>query len=81
MHNTANQALDKFELHLGEMIIKVKACQEEKMNGEAREGVLGQKNLKSCSVCEQYFACELRTNYVKSVYNSMSKGETGGFEF
>lgn len=68
MQNTVNQELDKFELYLSEMIIKVEACQEEKI-------------LKSCSVCEQYFACELRTNYVKSVYNSMSKGETGGFEF
>ncbi|MFA6138674.1 MAG: hypothetical protein WC667_11365 [Sulfurimonas sp.] len=81
MHNTVNQELDKFELHLDEMIIKIQKCQEDKVNGEAREGALGQKSIKSCSRCEQYFACELRNNYVKSVYNSMSKGETGGFEF
>ncbi|MCX6077049.1 MAG: hypothetical protein NTW78_09240 [Campylobacterales bacterium] len=68
MQNTVNQELDKFELHLDEMIIKIQKCQEE-------------KSVKSCSRCEQYFACELRNNYVKSVYNSMSKGETGGFEF
>ncbi len=60
--------MDKFELHLDEMIIKVQKCQEE-------------KTLKSCSDCEHYFTCELRADYVKSVYNSMSKGETGGFEF
>lgn len=60
--------MDKFEIHLDEMIIKIQKCQE-------------QKALKSCSNCEHYFTCELRTDYVKSVYNSMSKGETGGFEF
>lgn len=60
--------MDKFETHLDEMIIKVQQCQED-------------HNLKSCSDCEHYFTCELRKDYVKSVYNSMSKGETGGFEF
>ncbi|WP_297441267.1 hypothetical protein [Sulfurimonas sp.] len=59
---------DKFELYLDEMIIKIQACQEEKAH-------------KSCSACEHYFGCELRDEYVKAVYNSMSKGETGGFEF
>lgn len=68
MQLTHNQEKDKFELHLDEMIAKVQACQDE-------------KNLASCSVCEHYIACELRIDYVKSVYNSMSKGETGGFEF
>lgn len=68
MQLTHNQEKDKFELHLDEMIAKVQACQDE-------------KNLASCSVCEYYIACELRIDYVKSVYNSMSKGETGGFEF
>lgn len=62
------QDKDKFELHLDEMIIKIEECQKE-------------KNLSSCSSCENYLNCELRTDYVKSVYNSMSKGDTGGFEF
>jgi hypothetical protein len=35
----------------------------------------------SCSQCDQFFTCELRQNYVKAVYESMSKGDTGGFEF
>jgi len=60
--------LDKFELHLNSMIKQLQTCQN-------------QKTLKSCSECELYFGCELRENYVKSVYNSMSKGDTGGFEF
>ena len=59
---------DKFELHLDEMITKIQNCQKE-------------KTLTSCSVCEHYITCELRADYVKAVYNSMSKGETGGFEF
>ncbi len=60
--------LDKFELHLQSMIQKLQSCQKE-------------KNMKSCSSCEHYFSCQLRNDYVKSVYNSMSKGDTGGFEF
>ena len=59
---------DKFELHLDEMIQKLQACQEQKAH-------------KSCSACEHFFKCELRDEYIKAVYNSMSKGETGGFEF
>ena len=68
MQNTDNLVKDKFELHLDEMIIEIQNCQKE-------------KNLNSCSVCENYLSCALRTDYVKSVYNSMSKGDTGGFEF
>lgn len=64
----STQAKDKFELHLDEMILKIQECQTS-------------KSLNSCSVCEHYLECELRNDYVKSVYNSMSKGETGGFEF
>ncbi|MDD5400158.1 MAG: hypothetical protein PHQ93_03100 [Sulfurimonas sp.] len=62
------QQKDRFELHLDEMIVKIQSCQED-------------KELKSCSDCEFYLKCELRADYVKSVYNSMSKGDTGGFEF
>jgi len=63
-----NKPKDKFELYLDEMIVKLQACQ------------VG-KSLKSCSACEHYLKCELRNEYIKSVYNSMSKGDTGGFEF
>ena len=63
-----NQTPDKFEIYLEEMVIKLQACQQE-------------KEQKSCSECELFFGCELRNEYVKAVYNSMSKGDTGGFEF
>jgi hypothetical protein len=59
---------DRFELYLDEMIVKLQNCQKE-------------KNHTSCSLCSLYLECELRDEYVKAVYNSMSKGDTGGFEF
>ncbi|MEJ2468925.1 MAG: hypothetical protein P8Y65_04005 [Campylobacterales bacterium] len=59
---------DEFEQRLDAMIEKLRACQNE-------------HSVKSCSTCEHYLACELRKNYVAAVYDSMSKGETGGFEF
>ena len=59
---------DKFELFLDAMIQKLQECQK-------------QKGHKSCSACDLYLGCELRDEYVKAVYNSMSKGDTGGFEF
>ncbi len=68
MQQMHNEKKDKFEIYLDEMMIKLQACQKE-------------KNLKSCSACEHYIGCELRDEYVKAVYNSMSKGDTGGFEF
>ncbi len=63
-----NEQKDKFEIFLDEMIKKLQDCQESKGH-------------KSCSACEFYFGCQLRDEYVKAVYNSMSKGDTGGFEF
>lgn len=59
---------DKFESHLDIMVNKLKECQ-------------GTKAVVSCSICNEYLVCILRDDYVKSVYNSMSKGDTGGFEF
>ncbi|ADR34074.1 hypothetical protein Sulku_1412 [Sulfuricurvum kujiense DSM 16994] len=39
------------------------------------------QNVSSCYVCEKCIGCEIRTKYIRSVYESMSKGETGGFDF
>ena len=68
MQETASKHADKFELHLLEMLKKLQNCQQE-------------KKLSTCSNCENFIGCELRSDYIKSVYNSMSKGDTGGFEF
>ena len=38
-------------------------------------------NVQSCYECELCIGCEIRSKYVRSVYESMSKGETGGFDF
>ncbi|MDR1613944.1 MAG: hypothetical protein LBS26_00025 [Campylobacteraceae bacterium] len=40
-----------------------------------------EKNIESCFTCEKIFECEKRKKYVKSVYESMSHGQGGGFEF
>ncbi len=60
--------MDKWEIALEDKSIELKKCQEE-------------KHLKSCLGCDKVNDCELRDNYVKAVYESMSKGEGGGFEF
>ena len=64
----SNHVNDIFEEKLQSNKEKLQACQNE-------------KNLSTCSDCEQMFECELRRLYVRSVYESMSKGEVGGFEF
>lgn len=35
----------------------------------------------SCVGCISFFSCKLRYEYVASTYNSLSKGNTGGFSF
>jgi len=60
--------MDKFEEALEEKIKLLKECQEK--NG-----------FKSCLKCDKLFECTLRDEYVKAVYESMSKGQGGGFEF
>ena len=59
---------DKYELALDEALESLKRCQQE-------------KNVHTCSLCEHFLACELRGEYVKKVYESMSKGSSGGFDF
>ena len=39
------------------------------------------KALESCFNCPSLIGCPIRTAYVRTVYESMSKGETGGFDF
>jgi len=58
----------EYEARLDETIKILQECQKE-------------KNVTSCYVCEKCIGCEVRTKYIRSVYESMSKGETGGFDF
>ncbi len=60
--------MDKYELALQEKTKELKECQTK-------------KELKSCLECKEVLTCKLRDEYVKAVYESMSKGQTGGFEF
>lgn len=60
--------LDRWEIALEEKLQELKACQK-------------QKGFKSCLGCSQINDCQLRDEYVKAVYDSMSKGAGGGFEF
>ena len=53
---------------LDSITLALKTCQES-------------NNLKSCMQCTSFLDCNLRKQYVLSVYNSMNKGNTGGFEF
>ena len=62
------QENNAFEERLTQMIAEVKQCQKD-------------KNLDSCMKCEKLIGCELRKQYVQVTYESMSKGEIGGFEF
>lgn len=62
------QETSVFEEKLDAALAKVQQCQVE-------------KTVKSCSLCEFYIGCDTRRAYVQAVYDSMSKGETGGFEF
>ncbi len=59
---------DVYERQLDAELERLAACQNE-------------HDVKSCSECEHFIGCETRQTYVNAVYNSMSKGDTGGFEF
>jgi hypothetical protein len=37
--------------------------------------------IESCMNCEKLLDCEIRDAYIKAVYDSMNKGQGGGFEF
>jgi len=45
------------------------------------QGCQTSKGLKSCLGCKELNNCPLRDSYIKAVYESMNKGDSGGFEF
>jgi len=64
----SSETSDFYEQDLQEKKTLLQACQQD-------------RNLVSCSDCEKMFECEIRKAYVKAVYESMAKGQGGGFEF
>ena len=62
------KTLDKWEQAREEVKERLIACQKE-------------HGVDSCMKCEKIIGCELRGEYVKKVYESMNKGQGGGFEF
>lgn len=66
-HNASDRK-DVFEQKLDAVIAELAQCQND-------------KKVASCALCDKLLGCELRKRYVSAVYDSMSKGETGGFEF
>ena len=63
-----NTSKNEYELKLEQKLVELQKCQEK--NG-----------IDSCMKCDDIFSCELRKSYVNRVYESMRKGEEGGFEF
>lgn len=59
---------DIWQNRLEQNLNALKKCQEE-------------KNTQSCLKCTQILECNTRKTYVKSVYESMNKGQGGEFEF
>jgi hypothetical protein len=64
----SEQMLDEWQIALKQKKSELKACQAE-------------KQVQSCMSCEKLLDCEVRDGYIKAVYDSMSKGAGGGFEF
>ena len=62
------QILDEWKLALQQKKSELEQCQTE-------------HKLSSCLKCDKLLACDLRDAYIKAVYDSMSKGKGGGFEF
>ena len=59
---------DRFELEMDNKKEILQNCQSD-------------KGLNSCFNCNELFNCQIRKDYVDDVYNSMSKGNVGDFDF
>jgi len=64
----SEQVLDEWQLKLEHKKVELENCQKE-------------HHLQSCLSCEKLLDCTVRDGYIKAVYDSMSKGQGGGFEF
>ncbi len=64
----AEEILDEWKIALKQKKVVLEDCQT-------------QHGVNSCMKCEKLLDCEVRDSYIKAVYDSMSKGKGGGFEF
>lgn len=64
----SDQVLDEWQIALKQKKAELEACQSE-------------HQVKSCMSCEKLLDCVVRDSYIQAVYDSMSKGAGGGFEF
>ncbi len=64
----SEQILDEWQITLQQKKAELESCQ-------------ALQNLNSCMKCQKLLDCEVRDSYIKAVYDSMSKGKGGGFEF
>jgi len=64
----SEQVLDEWQIILRQKKAELEACQKE-------------QHVKSCMQCDKLLDCVIRDSYIKAVYDSMSKGKGGGFEF
>ncbi len=64
----SEKVLDEWQIALSQKKTELENCQSE-------------HQVTSCMKCEKLLDCELRDSYIKAVYDSMSKGAGGGFEF
>jgi len=64
----SEKILDEWQIALTHKKNELEACQ-----------VVQQ--VKSCMKCTKLLDCNIRDAYIKAVYDSMSKGAGGGFEF
>jgi len=64
----SEQVLDEWQIALTHKKNELEICQET-------------QKVSSCLKCKKLLECDLRDAYIKAVYDSMSKGKGGGFEF
>jgi hypothetical protein len=64
----SQEILDEWQIILEQKKYMLENCQKE-------------QHLKSCMLCPKLLDCQTRDQYIKAVYDSMSKGQGGGFEF
>jgi hypothetical protein len=68
MSMVKEEEFDEWQLALKAQIKILQECQQN-------------HQITSCMQCSELLNCPTRDNYVQAVYDSMSKGTGGGFEF